>query len=333
MLGCSDAVPPVLHDAGVHPDAAVSDLLADTFHADAVEFTDLAIVDAQPQCTYAWRKMSTAGNEGLRSVWMLDNNSAFAVGASGAILHFDGQQWEPQESGTNAWLYGVWGSSASDVFAVGGNAGGPGIIRHFDGTSWTSMTSNASESLRSVSGTSSTNVIAVGASGTVIRYDGTKWKALKSETKEELSSVWSFGPNDSAAVSSGFAKYLVCTLGNCTEPFESTFDLGNRSGVWGSSSSNVYATGFGSQPKLAHFDGSSWQPITSVTDPLYAVWGSGNGQIFAVGDYGTIWGSTADGWKKMNSGTSNWLFSVHGMAMGHVMAVGYKGTILRYRCE
>jgi hypothetical protein len=47
--------------------------------------------------------------------------------------------WSAMDSGTTEDLYGVWGSSASDVFAVGWN----GTILHYDGSTWTSTGTNS----------------------------------------------------------------------------------------------------------------------------------------------------------------------------------------------
>ena len=51
-------------------------------------------------------------------------------------------------SGTSDYLSGIWGSSASDVFAVGGN----GTVLHYDGSSWSPMTSGTSNAFNGVSG-------------------------------------------------------------------------------------------------------------------------------------------------------------------------------------
>ena len=50
-------------------------------------------------------------------------HDVFAVGSngytSGIILHYNGSAWSAMTSGTTNSLNGVWGSSGSDVFAVG----------------------------------------------------------------------------------------------------------------------------------------------------------------------------------------------------------------------
>jgi hypothetical protein len=55
---------------------------------------------------------------GLFGVWGGSAGDVYAVGDNGLILHFDGQTWQKQDSGTMAQLRAVWGSGG-EVFAVG----------------------------------------------------------------------------------------------------------------------------------------------------------------------------------------------------------------------
>ena len=82
----------------------------------------------------------------------------------GTIFHFDGASWSrvtlPPGVGV---LNEIWGSSASDVFAVGED----GIIVHFDGSQWTS-TKPTGKGLIGVWGFSPGDVFAVGEGGTIL---------------------------------------------------------------------------------------------------------------------------------------------------------------------
>jgi hypothetical protein len=61
---------------------------------------------------------------------------------------------------------GVWGSSSSDVWAVGSF----GTIAHYNGTSWSGVSSGITrdQNLTSVWGTTASNVWAVGVFGTIL---------------------------------------------------------------------------------------------------------------------------------------------------------------------
>ena len=71
---------------------------------------------------------STVGAD-LNAVWGSSATDVYAVGSSGTILHFDGNAWQAIPSGTTATLYGVGGSSATDVYVTG-----DGTILHYDGS-------------------------------------------------------------------------------------------------------------------------------------------------------------------------------------------------------
>ena len=98
----------------------------------------------------------------VASVWGSSGTDVFAVGDKGTILHYDGDSWDPMNSGTQAELKGVWGSGAGDVFAAGYiGSSGAGVIVHYDGNSWTPMNCGATGRLTGVWGTSATDVFAL----------------------------------------------------------------------------------------------------------------------------------------------------------------------------
>jgi len=65
-----------------------------------------------------WKVMDSSAAQGtnLAAVWGSSPSDVFAVGANGVILHYDGQSWSSMTSGITKRLSGVWGSSSSDVF-------------------------------------------------------------------------------------------------------------------------------------------------------------------------------------------------------------------------
>jgi hypothetical protein len=111
-------------------------------------------------------------------------------------------------SGTTQALRGVWGSSGSDVFAVGDR----GTILHYNGVSlsWSPMTSGFSDTLiNSVWGSSGSNVFAVDWSGTILHYNGVSWTPMYSGTTKWLWGVWgSSGSNLFAVGLSGTILHL-----------------------------------------------------------------------------------------------------------------------------
>jgi hypothetical protein len=66
-------------------------------------------------------------------------------------------------SGTTQHLYGVWGNSASNVYAVGNS----GTVLHFNGTSWSAENSGTTNPLRGVTGDLTTFGYAAGNRATI----------------------------------------------------------------------------------------------------------------------------------------------------------------------
>ena len=97
---------------------------------------------------------------------------------------------EPSPQG-NA-LSDIWGSSSSDVFAVGVS----GTIRHYNGEKWSDMISGTTDNLSSVWGSSSSDVFTVGEGGTILHYDGKSWSAMASGTTNWLYAVWGTSSSD-----------------------------------------------------------------------------------------------------------------------------------------
>jgi hypothetical protein len=86
------------------------------------------------------------------------------------ILHFDGTEWATESTSFGQEvLNGVWASSATDVFVVGGNADG-GVILHFDGHhGWASMRAPAIR-FNDIWGSSAADIYALGDG--IAHYDG-----------------------------------------------------------------------------------------------------------------------------------------------------------------
>ena len=95
-------------------------------------------------------------------------------------------------------LESVWGSSADDVWAVGG----AGTIRHIDGAGAPLGDRDFAtvEALHAVWGTGPNDVWAVGAAGTILHWDGAKWdrpwRSAAGKKRPNFSGIWGSGPND-----------------------------------------------------------------------------------------------------------------------------------------
>jgi hypothetical protein len=276
---------------------------------------------------------------GAHGVWA-KYSDVFAVRGH-FIMHYDGISWNTSEiepDDKDVTLHDIWGTSYSDVFAVGycvvEQTESSAIILHYDGASWTTMPNPGASNLFDIWGTSPSDVFAVGcgpSSGMVLHYDGASWNIVSTEGAADLYGVWGSSATDVFAV--GYDKILHYNGTKWSEMSHSgTFGL---NGVWGSSHSDVFAVG--ESGTILHYDGISWSNMSSGTNNrLKAIWGSSATNMFAVGDTGTILhydGADDDGdgslWDAMSSGTRIGLDDIWGAASLDVFAVGY-GIFLHY---
>lgn len=179
------------------------------------------------------------------------------------------REWELVDIGPTGSLSGVWGSSADDIFIVGGTDDA-GEIHHFDGTDWSAMEIPEGVGMLVWSyGFSASDVWTVGRAGVVLHYDGSTWESVDSHTEEDLWGVWGAGPND---------IYMV--------------------------GGNV----FSGQVTILHWDGTDIEAeeLPAEENPrsvraLFKVFGV-DGRVFAVGQTGLIVERTASGWVRHPTG-------------------------------
>ena len=145
----------------------------------------------------------------VRALWCTTNGTVWAVGRKGQSFFLEDPEagvWTYRNPNTGNDLEGVWGSSASDVWAVGQN----GTIRHLADAagSWVATPSPTTSHLHAVWGSGPNDVWAVGDDGTVIHYDGKEWRLATiglppGDVPTRLFGVWGTGPDDVWIVGDG----------------------------------------------------------------------------------------------------------------------------------
>jgi hypothetical protein len=262
-------------------------------------------------------------NGTLNAVWGSSSSDIYAVGDSGTILHYDGATWNPMSSPTTESLRGIWGNSWNNVFAVGD---GGIILRSTNGTSWSVLTSGTTQNLYGVWGSAGDNVFAVGANGTILRFNGVMWSTVTTGAFPTLRGVW--GSSSSNVFAVGDSGAILHFDGGAWGSM-SSFTSYRLSAVWGSSSSNVIAVG--DNGRIGRFNGTTWSSMTSgSTDCLSGVWGTSSSDILAVGCRGALLHWDGSTWSTMASDTSNPLYGVWGSSSSNVAAVGYESAVIGY---
>jgi hypothetical protein len=220
-----------------------------------------------------------------------------AVAACGDNRRQD-EHWQLVSSRLDEALLSIGGSSATDVWAVGADAGAGPIVLHYDGTRWTRVVTGSRGALW----------------WTQTFPDGTTFMAGEQSTILRSTDRVTF----TRMHTPGLASYTVF-------------------GLWGANPSDVYAVGSvsGREGFIWHFDGTAWSdvpvtapvPLTAGCDApgFFKVWGDGAGHVYVVGGRGVFLRRDPTGdFAAVDTGTEGTLFTVHGTADRAVM-VGING--------
>jgi len=124
----------------------------------------------------------------------------------------DESAWSEMEIGIEGDLWGIWGSSSSDVFAVGltgSTLDHTGVILHYDGSTWSHTDIGSTTALlQDIWGSSATDVFAVGHNswaphGAIVHYDGSTWSPMVNNASNSILDVWGSSASDAFAVGEG----------------------------------------------------------------------------------------------------------------------------------
>lgn len=195
--------------------------------------------------------MAPVTSNQLHSVWGTSASNVYAVGEMGVMLHYDGHTWTPVDTPAPYHLHDIWGSSETDIYAVGKQ----GVILHFDGSTWSETTTAQDvwhDDIRSIMGFSGSDIYLVGGYSS---FDMGTWFFIRHYD----GSTW-------------------------TTLFRNPQTI--LSDIWCQSSKNIFIAGgtYMDHSFLYHLCGRTLAQIDTPTpQPLTAVWGDSPSNIYATG--------------------------------------------------
>lgn len=216
-------------------------------------------------------------------------------------------------------LHGIYGASASDVWAVGDH----GTILHFDGTTWEQVASPVVTNLNGIHGASAKDIFAVGDAGTILHFDGTTWSKVPSPVTNQLNVVWIDGKGDGFCA--GYLDLLRLRGGSWQKHTSPPSGLNTYQRLWASSANDVW---LGAAPGgLFHFDGTLFTRYAPLASENYIrsivgfapndVWVGAGGRLMRVRD-----GKLSEAYVE-EAGHS--FVGVFGSGPNDVWATSYKG--------
>jgi hypothetical protein len=213
----------------------------------------------------------------LHDVWGSSGTNVYAVGDSGIIRHFNGVETVNEPTGVSTRELAVSGSGASDVHV----AGEGGALLHFDGVEWTTVHTGLDDPLVSVSAIASGRAWAVGTAGTVLEYSAARWRVRYAGTPAQFEAT-AYDIMVGEENGHGLA-WVGDDTWTINEPLHGLSAFSDR---------DAYAVG--DAGAIYHLEGTQWTPQASNTsEPLRGIAGLhdrfGNPlRLYAVGHAGTV---------------------------------------------
>jgi hypothetical protein len=286
--------------------------------------TGIIEYDYQFDTSYYWNAVESGQTGIIYAIEVLDATHAWAVGAGGMILFFDGTTWVEQESTISNDLYTVDFIDANNGWA----AGKGGKVVYFNGTDWSSMTSNTTNDLNGVHFVDASNGWAVGKTGIIMHYDGSAWAEQYTASKD-LSKVFAVDASHVWAV--GKAGVIVFYDGTSWAVQES----GTTKDIFGIYFTSAdYGWVVGKIGLLMNYQDGAWAEYEHglTTKDLNSIWFTGPQNAWAVGKTGTFLEFDGIEWFSQSGGTKT---NLNGISFSGTtgFAVGEAGLIIGYNDE
>jgi hypothetical protein len=245
--------------------------------------------------------------------------------------------WRSMTSNSNTSLYGVWGTSASSVWAVGQR----GTALYYDGVRWQARptpTEVQLDTLKSLSGTADNNIFAVGtptslATGTsVMRFDGTSWNLVARLTlagENYAACVGAYADNDAfvwgRVVGMDSASLYRVTNGVATlilTVSASFFQNQSQCGIRVFSPTDIVATAHTTVFRIDSVAKTATPMGTNLNSQTGALWAAGTNDLFITFNPNVQRWTGGASWTNLTTGLNGQLFAISGTAGNRVFAAG-----------
>ena len=277
-----------------------------------------------------WTRVATGLAVRVEAIWGSSPRSVWAVGARtdvplvSTILHWDGATWTEAYRADDALLHAIAGSGPNDVWAIG--SGAHGFAYHFDGAAWT-VDAKATAFLTPLGGQAARisarapNDVWLATNGALLHFDGRAWTVDHTDQTAYVNDVWATGPNDAFRTvtrtktvgvdrwnGSTWSASFAVSLPPVPSPEGSWQQLridrvrGRADDLWT----------FDTSGTAYHFDGVVWGRFTTGARAVMTdIWVDG-GTALAVGQYGEMLEVAGYNWRRITTGTSAFLYAIHG---------------------
>jgi len=236
-------------------------------------------------------------------------SSVFFGGANSAVVSWDGSTFKrlPTPGVANHTVFGIWGTSPTDLYAVGSVAGRNGFIWHWDGTRMSEVTlpdglpktGGDIPGLFKVWGDGAGHVWVVGGQGVAMRStNGGAFELVPTTTTATLFTVAGIPADggDGAVIVGGGSEGILLEASGDDLDKQDVGDVTLLQGVSFNAAGRGYACG--EAGNIFVHDGAAWRIVDTGLNldgvqSLHALWVDPKGGVWAVG--GNVLTAALDG--------------------------------------
>lgn len=240
-----------------------------------------------------WTKLDTSSLAGIDLWWVkgFDDGKVYVSGSQGTIASIDGTTFTKLTTPPgNVTVFGMWGATSTDVWAVGGTGQTGGFAWRYDGAAWTVFPGFPSDlatggTCWKVNGAAANNIWLSGTNGSVMHWNGSMLERMDiADAQEQQESLFSIDVNSKRAITvgGGSSAVLYENDGSGWKSPLKNIGIQRLSGV-AVSDSSAYAVGQGGAI-LRRESGGSWVTDASGTiESLHAAYLDPSGDLWVVG--------------------------------------------------
>ena len=291
------------------------------------QYSDKTTINLMAQKQWQWFYPKLTGDT-INRIWGVSENSLFAVGKNGTIIHYDGSFWSLMDCPFSNDLNAIWGTDENYIFVVGNE----GLILYYNGQQWQSMPNPAHGNLVDIWGTSANNVYACGQTdnnyGVILHYNGNAWSKSIDRLPVPVSGISGRNENEIYAIGSIYdsEKYEYRGIVFCFNGYQ-WFILKEFM-------SNLYAIAVdensviisGSSGQLYEYDGNQWT-LSTINQSISRITFTPEKTLYALSSYGQIYQKNDDQWPLYTDCSIE--ISDLWMNENYFYVVGPNGTIIK----
>ncbi|MBM3945380.1 MAG: hypothetical protein FJ317_07845 [SAR202 cluster bacterium] len=249
----------------------------------------------------------------------------------------ESEEWEAVFLELPGALTSVWGTSPTDVWAVGADAGPEfgATVLHYDGSQWQRLQTGFSGDLWWVFGFSGGPVFMGGSQGAILKYENGGFEKMDTPGAPTVYGIWGVAPDNVWAVggnvsAGAFAWHYDGVVWAEVPGFpQNVFESDSLFKLYGRNATDMWM--IGTNGVALHYDGSTFtQAPAGTARNLFTVHADA-GLYAAVGGFGSgvIVENDGGGWKDVTPDGAPQVIGIYLTGTGQGYAVGVEGSVLR----